>query len=133
MREGPLADLFRKTEEEGPQPPLSAETPPAPPEPEPPSPVPPPAARRTQEDASRVPSPEERLRNVFSSDIPRTGASAKRTVLRILDANTRSPKFSSRISNASLACTVRVSTSVGRMPSISMSGLRFSRTMARVF
>ena len=58
----------------------------------------------------------------FSTDMPFTGASAKRTVFRIRDANTRSPKFSSRISIASLACSVRVSTSVGRMPSISTSG-----------
>ena len=36
--------------------------------------------------------------------MPFTGASAKRTVLRIRDANTRSPKFSSSNSIASLAC-----------------------------
>ena len=69
----------------------------------------------------------------FSTDMPFTGASAKRTVLRIRDANTRSPKFSSRISIASLACSVRVSKSVGRMPSISTSGLRFSRIIESVF
>ena len=46
--------------------------------------------------------------------MPFTGASAKRIVLRIREANTRSPKFSSRISIASLACSVRVSTSVGQ-------------------
>src|SRR3712207_7754795 len=39
--------------------------------------------------------------------MPFTGASAKRTVLLIREANTRSPKFSSRISMASLAWTVR--------------------------
>ena len=66
----------------------------------------------------------------LSTDIPFTGASAKRTVLRMREANTRSPKFSSRISIASLAWIVRESTSVGRMPSISTSGFRFSRIIA---
>ena len=69
----------------------------------------------------------------LSTDIPLTGASAKRTVLSIREANTRSPKFSSRISIASLAWTVRLSTSVGRIPSISMSGFRFSLIIASVF
>ena len=69
----------------------------------------------------------------FSTDMPFTGASAKRTVLLMREANTRSPKFSSRISMASLACTVRLSTSVGRMPSISTSGFRFSRIIESVF
>ena len=50
MREGPLADLFRKTEDESP----AAPGPPAAPPPQP----------------SPVPTPEERLRNVFSADIP---------------------------------------------------------------
>ena len=65
--------------------------------------------------------------------MPFTGASAKRTVLRMREANTRSPKFSSRISIASLAWIVRESTNVGRIPSMSTSGLRFSRIIARVF
>ena len=65
--------------------------------------------------------------------MPFTGASANRIVFRMRVANTRSPKFSSRISIASLAWTVRVSTSVGRMPSISTSGLSFSRIIERVF
>ena len=65
--------------------------------------------------------------------MPFTGASAKRTVLRIREANTRSPKFSSSSSIASLAWSVRVSTSVGRMPSMSTSGFRFSRIIASVF
>ena len=69
----------------------------------------------------------------LSTDIPFTGASAKRIVLRIREANTRSPKFSSRISIASFACTVRESTSVGRMPSISRSGFRFSLIIDTVF
>jgi cell division protein FtsZ len=47
MREGPLADLFRKTEEAAPAP-----------RPEPPREEP------------RVPSPQERLRHAFSADIP---------------------------------------------------------------
>ena len=69
----------------------------------------------------------------FSTDMPFTGASAKRIVFLMREANTRSPKFSSSISIASLAWTVRVSTSVGRMPSISTSGLRFSRIIDSVF
>jgi cell division protein FtsZ len=60
MREGPLAQLFRKTEE--------AETPPAA-EPAPAAPMgahpEPPAVPEP-----RVPSPQERLRSAFSSDIP---------------------------------------------------------------
>jgi cell division protein FtsZ len=54
MREGPLADLFRRTEE--PASPGQAEEPPAP------EPV-----RREE---PRVPSPQERLRHAFSADIP---------------------------------------------------------------
>ena len=69
----------------------------------------------------------------MSTDIPFTGASAKRTVLLMREAKTLSPKFSSRISIASLACTVRLSTRVGRIPSISTSGLRFSRIIDSVF
>ncbi len=66
MREGPLAALFRKTTEE----------PPPEPEPEqpsereaerPPSYSPAPAAEEP-----RLPSPQERLRQAFSSDIPRS-------------------------------------------------------------
>jgi cell division protein FtsZ len=65
MREGPLAALFRKTEEA--QEAAAAPPPPAEParEPEPePSPEPP------QQAAPRVPTPQERLRHAFSSDIP---------------------------------------------------------------
>jgi len=51
MREGPLAALFRKTETEG----LDDAAPP------PPEPV---------SEAPRVPTPQERLRHAFSSDLP---------------------------------------------------------------
>jgi cell division protein FtsZ len=89
MREGPLADLFRKTEEERPR--KEKEAPKEPPAPQPPAPDPPQgferrateAARRAEEREQRrrereerwgrsdgVPSPEERLRSVFSADIP---------------------------------------------------------------
>jgi cell division protein FtsZ len=51
MREGPLAALFRKTEEEGLEPVEHRPQPPA-------------AAER------RTPTPQERLRNAFSSDLP---------------------------------------------------------------
>jgi len=87
MREGPLAALFRKTAEEGPEPdkpapaeeggetqssPAAPQTPaaraeaaaPQAPEPQP-QPQPEPAAERPE-----VPSPQERLRQAFSSDIP---------------------------------------------------------------
>ena len=76
MREGPLAALFRKTEDEGLEEPLRKddreEKPPPPPEPEA-GPQQTPAARRVEEPARLEPqvrTPEERLRTVFSSDIP---------------------------------------------------------------
>jgi cell division protein FtsZ len=56
MREGPLADLFRKTEEGEPAESALLDAP----EPE----------AREQEQPAPVPSPQERLRNVFSSEIP---------------------------------------------------------------
>ncbi len=59
MREGPLAALFRKTETEG----LGPEAAPAPE----PAPVAEPVA---EQPAPRVPTPQERLRHAFSSDLP---------------------------------------------------------------
>jgi len=89
MREGPLAALFRKTEEEGIEPreePQASQreehTPEAEASPEPearPEESAPPRVRPLSEpdpspapeaEAAVIPSPEERLRNVFSSDIP---------------------------------------------------------------
>ena len=67
-------------------------------------------------DRRRPPCP---FGSYLSTDIPFTGASANRTVFLMRAPNTRSPKFSSRISIASLACRVRVSTIVGRMPAMS--------------
>jgi cell division protein FtsZ len=64
MREGPLAALFRKTETDGLEPPAEARAPVAPPEPAqdgPPAVAPEPR---------RVPTPQERLRHAFSSDLP---------------------------------------------------------------
>src|SRR5215204_5166218 len=63
MREGPLAALFRKTETEGleERPGTSVEERPAPPSPR---------RAETPADAPRVPSPQERLRHAFSSDLP---------------------------------------------------------------
>jgi cell division protein FtsZ len=59
MREGPLADLFRKTDEQEARP-ERQEPPPEKERPEPPA-----------EDWRReIPTPEERLKSVFSSDIP---------------------------------------------------------------
>jgi cell division protein FtsZ len=62
MREGPLAALFRKTTEE-------------PPPERPAADLPPPASSQREPEASAVPahdvpSPQERLRQAFSSDIP---------------------------------------------------------------
>ena len=82
MREGPLAALFRKTDEE--QPEAAAAPPPPEPEPEPvreepvarerPS-VPHPGLRPQPQmeparEEPRVPTPQERLRHAFSADIP---------------------------------------------------------------
>ncbi len=74
MREGPLASLFRKTAEDTKR---SEEPAAAPPPPAPERPrkratapaAPPPAAAREEVEA-HVPSPQERLRHAFSSDIP---------------------------------------------------------------
>jgi cell division protein FtsZ len=70
MREGPLAALFRKTETEGLPPAAAAEQPPATP-----ASPPPPATPRAEEPARpepvrRPPTPQERLRQAFSSDLP---------------------------------------------------------------
>jgi cell division protein FtsZ len=94
MREGPLADLFRKTEDEDrprKEKPARKEKAEEKPATQPPAPTPPQglerrateAARRAEEREERrrereerwgrsggVPSPEERLRSVFSADIP---------------------------------------------------------------
>jgi len=74
MREGPLAALFRKTETEGLE--DSAEAPAAPQAPEapraeerPPAPAPAPVEAPAQPEP-RVPTPQERLRHAFSSDLP---------------------------------------------------------------
>src|SRR5436190_1626763 len=78
MREGPLAALFRSTEEEGAEPeaevkedvkrdPVERTPAPEPVEPEPAAEPRRPAASRY---GGEVPTPEERLRSVFSSDIP---------------------------------------------------------------
>src|SRR5690349_18497922 len=73
MREGPLAALFRKTETEGLQPPAATPAPePAPPvaESTPPAPEPEPQPEPVAAEPARVPTPQERLRNAFSSDLP---------------------------------------------------------------
>jgi cell division protein FtsZ len=80
MREGPLAALFRKTETEG-LPPETERPPATPPRAEEEQPPPPPqraeapAARAPEpaprpEPVRRPPTPQERLRQAFSSDIP---------------------------------------------------------------
>jgi cell division protein FtsZ len=69
MREGPLAALFRRTEEDGVE---EAKTPPESPKAEaPPAPEPPRAEPEPQDDEERhIPAARERLRHVFSSEIP---------------------------------------------------------------
>jgi cell division protein FtsZ len=64
MREGPLAALFRRTETDGLEP-RAAEAP-APPPPD----APPPEREAREEAPRRVPTPQERLRHAFSSDLP---------------------------------------------------------------
>jgi cell division protein FtsZ len=73
MREGPLAALFRRTEEQGleekpPGEPAVGEPPPAP-EPEPAPPAPPEPADEPDKGPA-VPSPRDRLRHAFSASIP---------------------------------------------------------------
>jgi cell division protein FtsZ len=82
MREGPLAALFRKTDEDAPaeepkEPQAEVAPPEPPPAPEPvaaPEPprreVPHPSLAVPPVEDPRVPSPQERLRHAFSSDIP---------------------------------------------------------------
>jgi cell division protein FtsZ len=68
MREGPLAALFRKTETEGLEPSATAASQaPAAREPEPEQTAP---ASEPVTSAPRVPTPQERLRHAFSSDLP---------------------------------------------------------------
>jgi len=80
MREGPLAALFRRTEEEGTEAEAEKQPPAPPPEPpkagtdaegvgQPPPPAPEPAATEPQ-DEPHIPAARERLRHVFSSEIP---------------------------------------------------------------
>src|SRR4051794_38378471 len=64
MREGPLAQLFRKTDEDTPEGVAPERAPEPAPVPEPPAPATPAAAER------RAPTPQERLRAAFSSEIP---------------------------------------------------------------
>jgi cell division protein FtsZ len=63
MREGPLAALFRKTETDGLEPAPAQDAPP--PVHRPTAQEPPPAP-----EAPRIPTPQERLRHAFSSDLP---------------------------------------------------------------
>ncbi len=75
MREGPLAALFRKTDEEAAAEPSAAGADPVP-APQPAEPVPAPAPAT---EAARVPSPQERLRHAFSSDVPENMMSRQST------------------------------------------------------
>jgi cell division protein FtsZ len=66
MREGPLAALFRKTETEGLQPPAADAAPKATAKPAASAP----ANSRPESPERRTPTPQERLRHAFSSDVP---------------------------------------------------------------
>jgi len=69
MREGPLAALFRKTEEDGLE--AQAAQPQPQPQRQPRAAAPPPQPRRHAAPVEqRVPTPQERLRHAFSSDLP---------------------------------------------------------------
>ncbi len=79
MREGPLAALFRKTEEDAAEAKQDAAPEPTPVEDIPPRSVPHPALEREpaprieppgEEEHARIPTPQERLRHAFSADIP---------------------------------------------------------------
>ena len=71
MREGPLAALFRKTETDGLKPSASDAVASAPRDAGVPAPPPEPArASEPAPSAPRVPTPQERLRHAFSSDLP---------------------------------------------------------------
>jgi cell division protein FtsZ len=68
MREGPLAALFRKTETDGLESPAPREAPAPAPQDAPPRES---EAKTSADDAPRrVPTPQERLRHAFSSDLP---------------------------------------------------------------
>src|SRR2546423_1824275 len=71
MREGPLAALFRRTTDEPtPDSPAADAPPPAGDERAPETASPPPAQEPMDLEQPRIPSPQERLRQAFSSDIP---------------------------------------------------------------
>jgi cell division protein FtsZ len=80
MREGPLAALFRKTETDGLQPPVDAPAPDSAQRAPEPAPEPPPAAEAVAPER-RVPTPQERLRHAFSSDLPENIMSPPPTAL----------------------------------------------------
>src|ERR1700677_4576351 len=77
MREGPLAALFRKTDEDSEDGPAASASPPAPPAHPRETGLPHPALSASaeaepaqQETSTPVPTPRERLRHAFSSEIP---------------------------------------------------------------
>ena len=110
MREGPLAELFRKTEQAGEDAAAAkADAPKAPEAPAPAPPAPPVAERResapphpglapqtaaAEEAEHRVPTPQERLRHAFSSDIPEDILERPGTPRRELDFDSYSPSAS---------------------------------------
>ncbi len=87
MREGPLADLFRKTTDDAGVPEEEPARPPVPPDPPKREPVrEQPRARvpEPEHDEPHIPSPQERLRHAFSADIPEN----------VLDPPARAPRRS---------------------------------------
>ena len=100
MREGPLSQLFRKTEE-GQQAAADAAPPPeaSPREPEP-----------------RTPTPQERLRHAFSSDLPDNVMSPSEPAGRRRRPNTSGPP-SRPTSRASPSCAWSASAAAASTPS----------------
>ena len=93
MREGPLAELFKKTE----------------------------AAQKQAEQRGETPAEGDApaQQSIEDTVVAPPGEPEERTVLRIFVFRTSSPKFSFRISTASLEWSSRLSNMVGRMPMIS--------------
>jgi len=144
MREGPLAELFRKTEQAGEDAAAAkADAPKAPEAPAPAPPAPPVAERResapphpglapqtaaAEEAEHRVPTPQERLRHAFSSDIPEDILERPGTPRRELDFDSYSPSVS-RSSGTPVIRVVGVGgagvNAVNRMVEAEVEGVEF--------
>ena len=144
MREGPLAELFRKTEQAGEDAKAAkADAPKAPAAPEVTASAPPAAERResgpphpglapqtaaAEEAEHRVPTPQERLRHAFSSDIPEDILERPGAPRRELDFDAYSPSIS-RSSGTPVIRVVGVGgagvNAVNRMVEAEVEGVEF--------